>query len=78
LNKSYQKLSIEDRQRIGKEYFIAVRDNNLTCLKECIDNGIPIETKDGYGKTALHYACGEGHLEVYKNVMQMLKQEFNV
>jgi ankyrin repeat protein len=52
-----------DQQRLGKEYFDAVRNGNLNCIKECINNGIPVDIlHDGY--TALNLAIYHGKLEI--------------
>ena len=44
----------------------AVQSGDTNAVREFLDLGIPVDLCDGEDRTLLHYAAGEGHLELVK------------
>ena len=59
---------------------LAALARQMACLKVLLDPGINpakvnIDAHDAQGYCALHYACGEGHLEVARALLQVAAHE---
>ena len=67
--RSKQNATFEEKKRI-LEFIDSAKEGRLDTLKECIDGGIDVEVKNKYGVTALHRACGSGHIHIVRYLVQ--------
>jgi ankyrin repeat protein len=62
--KMYQTMSPDERKKMVVEFLNAAENGNMDTMVECINSGVDIEARTNDGRTALHYASGNGHLEM--------------
>ena len=53
----------------------AARYGNLNQIKALLNQGVPVNSRDGYGRTPLHFAARRGHLNI---VQELLKRGAHV
>lgn len=51
---------------INLEFFKAAQNGNLAAVKRMVESGIDVNSREGYGRTALMFAAENGHLDVMK------------
>jgi ankyrin repeat protein len=54
----------------ASEFLHAAAEGSITTLQRCLAEGVNVTTKDSDGLTALHFASGNGCLEVVKYLLQ--------
>jgi ankyrin repeat protein len=54
----------------ASEFLHAAAEGSITTLQRCLAEGVNVTTKDSDGLTALHFASGNGCLEIVKYLLQ--------
>lgn len=73
INSSIDNLDLEDKDNAGMTALHrAVRDNSLHSAESLIQQGANARSRANDGKTALHYACLQLHVDIDLDIMKLL------